>query len=149
MTTLRIREANSDDADFLAAGNVAMALETEGKALDADIVGRGVRRVLQEPARGFYLVAEDGEGAVGQLMVTYEWSDWRDGDFFWIQSVFVVEGARRRGVFTALYREVERRAAAAGAVGIRLYVERDNARAQETYRKLGMAACDYLMFETR
>nr|WP_240151795.1 GNAT family N-acetyltransferase [Oleiagrimonas citrea] len=124
-----------------------MAAETEDKILDREVLTSGMRGVLDEPRRGFYLIAErDGE-PVGSLLVTYEWSDWRNGDFFWIQSVYVVESARRSGVFRALYAAVEQRAREAGAVGMRLYVEHENHRAQKTYEGLGMQRCDYHMYE--
>jgi ribosomal protein S18 acetylase RimI-like enzyme len=103
--------------------------------------------VLEQPQRGFYLVAERTGVAIGSLLVTYEWSDWRNGDFWWIQSVYVLPAARRGGAFRALYAEVERRAAAAGAVGLRLYVETENHRAQATYAGLGMQRCHYFMYE--
>jgi ribosomal protein S18 acetylase RimI-like enzyme len=103
--------------------------------------------VLEQPRRGFYLVAERAGVALGCLLVTYEWSDWRGGDFWWIQSVYVVPAARRGGAFRALYADVERRAAAAGAVGLRLYVETENRRAQATYEGLGMQRCHYFMYE--
>lgn len=124
-----------------------MAWETEGKALDGETVAHGVRAVLDDPSKGFYLVAErDGE-PVGGLMVTYEWSDWRNGAFWWIQSVYVEPDARRTGVFRALFASIREQARAAGAVGLRLYVEVENRRAQHTYASLGMAQCPYHMFE--
>ena len=147
MTAPRIRPATPDDLDALVAWNAAMAAETEDKPLDRAVLTAGVRAVLDAPRRGFYLVAErDGE-AVGSLLVTYEWSDWRNGDFFWIQSVYVVPSARRTGVFRALYAAVEQRAREAGAVGLRLYVEHENTRAQQTYEGLGMQRCHYHMYE--
>jgi len=144
---LSIRPASPADAPALCAWNAAMAQETESLALDPAVLERGVRRVFEQPQRGFYLVAErDGE-AVGGLLVTYEWSDWRNADYWWIQSVYVVPAARRDGVFRALYAEVERRAREAGAAGLRLYVETENARAQATYEGLGMQRCHYFMYE--
>jgi GNAT superfamily N-acetyltransferase len=107
-----------------------------------------VAGIFERPQRGFYLVAECDGVASGCLLVTYEWSDWRCGDFWWIQSVYVTPPARRRGVFRALYADVERRAHAAGAVGLRLYVETGNGRAQATYERLGMQRCHYHMYET-
>lgn len=142
---ITVRAAVPADVPFLVDCNAAMADETEHKALDREVLERGTRRLFDEPRRGFYLVAErDGERA-GCLLVTFEWSDWRDGDWWWIQSVYVVAPARRHGVFRALYREVERRAREAGAVGLRLYVERDNLRAQQTYASLGMQEEHYKM----
>ncbi|MGH8126030.1 MAG: GNAT family N-acetyltransferase [Rhodanobacteraceae bacterium] len=133
-----IRAATIDDVPFLADCNAAMARETERKNLDHDTLTRGTRAVFDDPRRGFYLVAERDGGPAGCLLVTHEWSDWRNGDWWWIQSVYVVQAARRHGAFRALYAEVERRAREAGAVGLRLYVERENARAQQTYLSLGM-----------
>lgn len=147
MSALQIRPATRADLPALVDWNAAMARETEGKTLDRAVLARGVAAVFDEPRRGFYLVAERAGAAVGGLLVTYEWSDWRCGDFWWIQSVYVEPAARRGGVFRALYAEVERRARAAGAAGLRLYVETENRRAQATYEGLGMARCHYFMYE--
>jgi GNAT superfamily N-acetyltransferase len=143
--TLYIRRAAVDDADAIAAWNIAMAWETESKALDPATIGRGVRAVFDEPRRGFYLIAELDGAAVGCLLVTYEWSDWRCGDFWWVQSVYVAPEARRAGVFRGLYAHVKAMAGGAGAVGVRLYVETENERAQATYAGLGMERCHYYM----
>lgn len=145
--SLLIRAATLADLPDLLAWNAAMAWETEQKRLDHDVLERGIRGVFEEQRRGLYLIAERDGAAVGSLLVTYEWSDWRDGDFWWIQSVYVTPDARRGGVFRALYAEVERRAATAGAVGLRLYVETENRRAQDTYAGLGMQRCHYFMYE--
>ena len=107
---ITIRIATRDDIDHIAQWNVAMAWETEQKALSPDVLQRGVTAVFDEPRRGFYLVAERDEEPVGCLLVTYEWSDWRAGDFWWIQSVYVVAAARRAGVFRSLYEEAKLRA---------------------------------------
>lgn len=142
-----IRPAERRDLSTLVAWNTAMALETEAKVLDLPTVTQGVTAVFDDPRRGFYLVAErDGYG-VGGLMVTYEWSDWRDGDFWWIQSVYVIPSARRSGVFRALFHAVEERARRGGAVGLRLYAEHENERAQRTYEGLEMRRCRYHMYE--
>ena len=140
-----VRTAKVSDIPFLVDCNVAMASETEHKTLDRAVLTRGTQAVFDDPRRGFYLIAErDGEPA-GCLLITYEWSDWRNGDWWWFQSVYVTPAARRGGVFRALYAEVERRARAVGAVGLRLYVERDNERAQRTYASLGMEEEAYRM----
>ncbi len=144
---LLIRAATPDDVSALLTWNAAMAWETEGKRLDPELLERGIAGIFAMPQRGFYLIAERDGVSVGSLMVTYEWSDWRCGDFWWIQSVYVTPEARRRGVFRALYVEVETRAAAAEAVGLRLYVETENAQAQATYTNLGMRRCHYWMYE--
>jgi GNAT superfamily N-acetyltransferase len=148
MSKIIVRAATRADQAHIAAWNAAMAWETESRRLDPETLERGVLAIFDEPRRGFYLVAEHEGTPVGCLMVTYEWSDWRCGDFWWIQSVYVVESARRLGVFRALYEEVARRAQAARAVGLRLYVETENERAQATYAGLGMERCHYFMYET-
>ena len=143
------RPAAIDDVLVIARFNLAMAEETEGKQLDPATLQAGVRQVFAKPNHGRYLVAqaEDGQ-VVGSLMITYEWSDWRNGQVWWIQSVYVDPGHRRRGVFKLLYRAVRELGEQAGGVcGYRLYVERDNARAQETYRTLGMSQTPYLVYE--
>lgn len=145
--TLSIRPAAAADVPALCAWNGAMARETEGLELDAAVLERGVRGVFEQPQRGFYLVAEWNGAAVGGLLVTFEWSDWRNGDYWWIQSVYVVPEARRVGAFRALYAEVERLARAARAASLRLYVETANDRAQATYKRLGMHRCHYEMYE--
>lgn len=145
--TVTVRDARRDDLPNLVQWNAAMAWETEHKRLDPAVLTRGMTAVLDEPRRGFYLVAEHDGVPAGCLMVTYEWSDWRCGDFWWIQSVYVIEAARRSGVFRAMYAAVAQRASEAGAVGLRLYVETENARAQQTYADLGMSRCHYFMYE--
>ena len=146
--SLLIRAATAADMPALLAWNTAMAWETEHKQLDPVVLKRGIAGVFEQPRRGFYVVAERDGIAVGSLLVTYEWSDWRCGDFWWIQSVYVTPDARRGGLFRALYAEVEQRARVAGAVGLRLYVETENLHAQATYADLGMQQCHYLMYES-
>lgn len=146
-TALRVREAGMADINVLVEFNAAMALETERKTLDPRTLSAGVAAVLAEPRRGFYLVAEAERDVVGCLMITYEWSDWRNGDWWWFQSVYVRPDYRRKGVFRVLYDEVERLAKARpDVVGVRLYVERDNQRAQQTYSSLGMREEHYRLF---
>jgi GNAT superfamily N-acetyltransferase len=147
VTTLLIRDAERADVPQLLAWNQAMAWETEHKQLDSELLGRGIAGIFDNPARGFYLIAERDGRSAGSLMVTREWSDWRNGDFWWIQSVYVAPEARRSGVYRALHAEVERRARAGGAIGLRLYVETENTRAQQTYGELGMQRCHYYMYE--
>ncbi len=145
---MSVRLATTADIPNLCAWNAAMAWETEHKHLAPDCLRRGVAGVFAEPGRGLYLVAEVDGKPVGCLMLTHEWSDWRGGPFWWIQSVYVVAAARRHGVFRELYRAAEQRAREAGAVGLRLYVETENATAQATYAGLGMQRCHYAMYET-
>jgi ribosomal protein S18 acetylase RimI-like enzyme len=143
------RPAVAEDAETIARYNQAMALETEGKTLDLDTLSRGVQRVFNEPAHGRYLVAESAAGeVVACLMITYEWSDWRCAQVWWVQSVYVHPEHRRQGIFKKLYRAVRAMGEQAGGVcGYRLYVEQDNTRAQQTYEGLGMSQTHYLLYE--
>ncbi len=145
--SLLIRAARPADADVLAEYNIGIAHETESIALDPATVGRGVRAVLADPAKGTYFVAEVDGRVIGQLMITHEWSDWRDGDIWWIQSVYVHPEHRKCGAFKALYRHAEQQAKAAGAVGIRLYVDAHNETAQQAYTRLGMHLGNYRVME--
>jgi ribosomal protein S18 acetylase RimI-like enzyme len=146
--TVTVRRATIDDAETLARFNEAMAEETEDKPLDPETVRAGVRAVFDKPDQAFYLVAERSGTIVGSLMITTEWSDWRNADFWWIQSVYVRPEARRTGVYTALHRDVQQRAREAPDVcGLRLYVERENAAAQAAYEELGMTEPPYRMYE--
>jgi ribosomal protein S18 acetylase RimI-like enzyme len=137
---MQIRDGVPADAPTLVEFNARMALETEGKTLDRATLTRGVERVLRDRTLGRYFVVDGPDGSVvGCLMVTLEWSDWRDGHFWWIQSVYVRDDVRGRGVYSSLHRHVVEEATRAGnVVGVRLYVEPHNARAQRTYEKLGM-----------
>ncbi len=151
MEPVKIRPAVASDLEPIVAFQRAMARETEGKDLDADRVTRGVRAALTPTDgkdRGTYLVAEVSGRVVASLLVTYEWSDWRDGWFWWIQSVYVRPEDRGRGIYRALYTEVLHRARSGGGVcGVRLYVETENQRAQAVYEKLGMVRAHYHMYE--
>lgn len=148
MSEITIRAADEADHEALVAFNRAMARETEDHELDAETLARGVARLLADPALGFYAVAERDGHVVACLMVTTEWSDWRDGSFWWIQSVYVAPDHRRQGLYRRLYAYVKERAAAAGGVcGFRLYVERENDVAQRTYAALGMREARYRMYE--
>lgn len=147
-STLIVRAARADDTGLLAAWAAAMAWETEHKRLDPDTLRRGIAAVFAAPRRGRYFVAERDGAAAGTLMLTTEWSDWRCGDWWWIQSVYVAPEHRRAGIFAALYRHVEAAARAdADVCGLRLYVEKENAVAQRTYAALGMVDAGYHMFE--
>lgn len=146
--TVHIRQAEADDATLIASFNSAMAEETEGRALDAGLINPGVAALLADPGKGQYWVAESGDRVAGQIMVTYEWSDWRNGTIWWIQSVFVPPEFRRQGIFSGLYRHVEALARSdSECCGIRLYVERDNRRAMQTYEALGMIKPGYEVME--
>ncbi len=145
---IHIRDATPDDRAVIAEFNSRLAAETEDGVLDPGIIGPGVARILDDPLLGRYWVAEQDGEISGQIMVTFEWSDWRNGMLWWLQSVYVHPDHRRDGVFTALYQHVEALAAEApDVVGIRLYVEKDNTRAQQTYVKLGMTMTDYQVMQ--
>lgn len=146
---VHVRDARADDLAWLAEGALAMAWETERKRLDADTVRAGIAAGLADPAKARYFVAERGGARAGTLMLTGEWSDWRNGAWWWIQSVYVMSAHRRQGVYAALYRHVEAHArAAAGVIGLRLYVEHENDAALRTYRALGMRDAGYRIYET-
>lgn len=144
---LKVRQARASDRDLLLRYNAAMALETEQRALDPELLGEGVAAVLDDAAKGFYLVAEGQGQPLGALLVTFEWSDWRNAPIWWLQSVYVEPDARKQGVFRALFQAVRQRAEDAGVAALRLYVERDNQRAQQVYRARGMHPSQYLMYE--
>src|SRR5436309_4848538 len=129
----RVRTAGLGDLDALVAGNLALAEETERVRLDLDTLRQGIRALLESRAPGRYWVAEIEGRVVGQLLITFEWSDWRNRMVWWIQSVHVAPEARRAGVFRALYDHARREARAAGAAGLRLYVDTTNTRAQTVY----------------
>lgn len=148
--TMEIRKASKGDAASLIEFNQAMALETEGKRLDPETLDRGVSSVFDDERKGFYIVAEDHGRIVGGLMVTFEWSDWRNAWFWWIQSVYVLPEQRGDRVYSRLYEYVKALAAADGSVcGFRLYVEKENAHAHKVYEKVGMNESYYLMFEEK
>lgn len=145
---MNIRLANAADADAFVQFNQAMAFETEGKQLEPDVVGSAVAAVFADEHKGFYVVAEDEGNVVGGLMITYEWSDWRNAWFWWIQSVYISPEARGQKIYTKLYAFVKETAREAGNVyGIRLYVETENSRAQRIYEKVGMEQSHYLMYD--
>lgn len=148
-----IRRAHMEDVGVIAAFSAAMALETEGRMLDQERLRHGTRSLLASPANGFFMVAERQgvkEGSiVGQLMITYEWSDWRNAVFWWIQSVYVDPRWRRLGIFRKMHAAVLTTAKADPNVcGVRLYVESQNRLAQDVYRKVGLKPSSYAVFET-
>jgi len=145
---IAVRAAQSSDLEFIVACNRAMAAETEDAGLDEAVLQRGISYLLAHPAEGFYLVAEKQGALAGTLMVTFEWSDWRAGRFWWIQSVYVKPQNRRQGVYSALHEAVRTQARTDDlSCGIRLYVERDNTTAQHTYRQIGMFETHYRLYE--
>ena len=143
------RIAVRSDAETIAHFNAAMAEETEHKELDHSLLLDGVNGLFDHPEYGFYILAESGGKTVGQVMITYEWSDWRNGVFWWIQSVYVKPGFRSQGIFRKLFDHITERADKAENVcGLRLYVEKENERAQRVYQTIGMNETRYMLYET-
>ena len=143
-----LRRATPADAAVVVEFNRLLAEESEGKVLDPPVLSAGVAACLADPSKALYFVAEDGGRVVGQVMLTTEWSDWRNGWIWWIQSVYVVPEQRRRGVFRALFEHVCRQAREdPHVIGLRLYVDEDNHAAQETYARLGMHRTSYHVLE--
>lgn len=143
-----IRQASHDDIDTLAQFNMKMAFETEGVQLKPEVITAGVSGMIDNPQRGFYLVAEQDGLITASLMITTEWSDWRNGNFWWVQSVYVLPEFRRQGLYRNLYQQVRTMAEQDSHVcGFRLYVERNNQIAQQTYQALGMSETEYLLME--
>ncbi len=146
---ITLRRATASDVDALVRFNCALAEETEGKKLLPDLLRAGILCVFEDPSKGFYLVADAGGSPVGSLLVTPEWSDWRDSYYWWVQSVYVEPAHRKSGIYKRLHRYVERLARSAGNVSrLRLYVDTNNSTAKIVYEKLGMARSRYEFFES-
>jgi GNAT superfamily N-acetyltransferase len=145
---MKIRPAILADADIIAEFNIRLAEETEALKLDPNCIYPGVRAVLSDPGKGLYFVAEVDGVVVGQVMITYEWSDWRNGNLWWLQSVYVRKEYRRRGIFRELFAHVTARARSLKEVpAIRLYMHAENTRARQSYEQLGMVRTQYEVFE--
>ncbi len=148
MTEIVYRDAVRNDHPDIVDFQVAMALETESIELDRATCAKGVAAVFDDSALGRYFVAEEAGRVVGSLLITYEWSDWRNGNVWWIQSVYIVPDLRGRGIYAGLYRHVQDIVEADPSLrGIRLYVDRRNTSAQQVYTKLGMNGAHYVVFE--
>lgn len=144
---ISLRKATLTDAPALVFHNLSMARETENLELDSETVHKGVQAVLNTTEKGFYLLAEQEGATAGSLMITYEWSDWRNAPIWWIQSVYVRPEFRKQGIYQQMYRFIREMAAEAGVSVIRLYVEESNHNAQAVYEKLGMHVSHYLLYE--
>ncbi|HSP35878.1 MAG TPA: GNAT family N-acetyltransferase [Thermoanaerobaculia bacterium] len=145
---IRYRDANATDAPAIVDFQIAMARETEEFALDRATCTRGVDAVFRDRTLGRYFVGEDERKVVASLMITPEWSDWRNGVVWWIQSVYVIPEYRRRGIYAGLYDHVKSMAQQTSDVmGIRLYVDKRNTAAQEVYRRMGMNGDHYQVYE--
>jgi len=148
MSQFSVRRARTDDWETIAEFNCRLAEESENKQLSRERIEPGVRAVLADDSKGRYFLACDGERIIGQLMHTFEWSDWRNGMIWWLQSVYVVPEFRRRGVFRRLYDFLRESAESdPGVVGLRLYIEDGNERALQTYLRSGMKQAGYFVME--
>ncbi len=144
----KIRPAEAADLPVIAGFQLQMALETEALHLNEVVLRAGVEALFNDPSKGRYFVAQTSDEIAGSLLITYEWSDWRNQSVWWIQSVFVKSEYRRKGIYTALYDYVKNLAINDDSVGgIRLYVDKTNLNAQATYRQLGMNGDHYQLFE--
>lgn len=143
-----IRRATTDETDIIAEFNQEMAMETENKILPTQIISKGVKNLFARPQSGFYLVCEFQKKIIGSCMITFEWSDWRNGYFWWIQSLYIKPDFRRKGIFRRMYFFIKKQARQAKDVcGIRLYVDKNNTIAKRTYCNLGMSETDYRLYE--
>lgn len=143
----KIRRANPQDLDVLVRFNQALAQEIRGEGLDPHLLTQGVQAALSDSNRGFYTVVEIEEQAIAACLVTFEWSDWRNAWFWWLQDVYVEPGYRQQGIFRAIYTHLKSQAQAENACGLRLYVYKNNTRAQEAYQQVGMNPSSSIMFE--
>ena len=143
-----IRKAVKGDEKYIAHHNCLMAFETENKKLAPAIVLKGVKAVFADPKKGFYLVAQINDNVIGNLMITYEWSDWRNSTIWWIQSVYVKKEFRKKGIYSQLYKQVINEARKEKVNTLRLYVEKHNRSAKKVYKKLGMQQGIYDFYET-
>ena len=148
MSEISIRPATLDDLGTIIDFSARLAAESEGIDLDREVLAAGIGSALEDSSRARYFLAETAGKVAGQLMITYEWSDWRNGMFIWIQSVYVRAENRRKGVFKALYDHVIELASSPGYCGVRLYVHDGNTSARETYLRLGMVEPGYTVLET-
>jgi len=144
---ITIRKATPEDADVIVDFQQKMARETEHMTLVHEIINKGVNAVFTDSTRGQYWVAEDNGKVVASLLITYEWSDWRNSNVWWLQSVYVLPAFRRTGIFRSMYQYIKDEAYKCGVAGLRLYVETNNSRAQKTYETLGMKSEHYTMYE--
>jgi ribosomal protein S18 acetylase RimI-like enzyme len=144
---ITIRKATPDDAPAIIAFQKAMAMETEGLELKSELINNGVMAVFLDGSKGEYYVAEENGTVVASLMITFEWSDWRNANIWWFQSVYVIPEYRRMGIFRMMYEHVKKEGIARGIAGLRLYVESENTRAQKTYEAMGMDGGHYKTFE--
>ena len=145
---MEISTGTYNDIEAITGFQIAMALESEGTVLDEERVRKGVTAVMEDGSKGIYIIARIERRPVASLMITREWSDWNNGWYWWIQSVYVTPEHRGQGIFRAMYTKVIEMAKEHNIAQVRLYVDRHNTNAQKVYQKLGMEECHYLMYET-
>ena len=145
---MEISRGTINDIEEITGFQIAMALESEGTILDGNKVRSGVRAAMEDESKGTYIVARTDGKPIASLMITREWSDWNNGWYWWIQSVYIMPEYRGQGIFRSMYRKVIEMAKEQSVAQVRLYVDRHNTNAQKVYQKLGMEECHYLMYET-
>lgn len=145
---MEISRGTINDIEEITGFQIAMALESEGTILDGNKVRSGVKAAMEDESKGTYIVARTDGKPIASLMITREWSDWNNGWYWWIQSVYVMPEYRGQGIFRSMYRKVIEMAKEQSVAQVRLYVDRHNTNAQKVYQKLGMEECHYLMYET-
>ena len=148
MTSFQIQKATLEDKNWIAEAQVLMALETENLQLNQEAVVKGVGFIYEHPDRGFYIIAKnDEQNPVACLLILKEWSDWRNGEVWWIHSLYVMPGYRKQGIFKKMFVYIEDLAQSSDVRGLRLYVDKSNAQAKAAYEKLGMNKNHYELFE--
>lgn len=148
MIDIIITKGQIEDIESIAQFQVDMAMESEGTQLDKDTVTKGVSAAMADENKGLYYIARVDGKAVGSLMLTREWSDWNNGWYWWIQSVYVAPDYRRQGVYKSMYNAVCTDAKQQNVAQVRLYVDKTNTRGQKVYSSLGMQESHYLIYET-
>jgi ribosomal protein S18 acetylase RimI-like enzyme len=147
MSSITVARATIDNLSDIVSFQIAMALETEGINLDEAVITSGVKAVFDDPSKGVYFIVKDGDKAIASNLITYEWSDWRNRNIWWIQSVYVRPEYRKQGVFKTLYNHLKEQVELNNIGGLRLYVDKTNTRANEVYTRLGMDGEHYDYFE--
>ncbi|MFH1101812.1 MAG: GNAT family N-acetyltransferase [Methanobacteriota archaeon] len=146
---MKIRKASRNDAQAIAVQNVLLAQESENISLEHDTVLKGVQAILADPKKGFYVIAEEKNMIIGQLMITFEWSDWKNAPIWWIQSVYVQKNWRKKGVFTQLLQYVQQKAREKHVAMFRLYVHKNNNAAQKVYQQFGLEKQPYVFYQLK
>jgi GNAT superfamily N-acetyltransferase len=144
---MKIRKSKLGDAEVIAAQNILLAEESENIHLSFETVFRGVTSLLSDKRKGFYVVAEENSNIIGQMMITFEWSDWRNTNIWWIQSVYIQKQWRKKGIFTKIFQYIQKQALKNQVKILRLYVYEHNIDAQRVYQRIGMEKQSYVIFQ--